>query len=69
MLAELFASRGGIGQLIRLYANNFQPAYVIAVIAVVSVAAIVAGSVWGRVETRMTRWRQTRGAATTQALA
>jgi ABC-type nitrate/sulfonate/bicarbonate transport system permease component len=69
MLAELFASRGGIGQLIRLYANNFQPAYVFAVIAVVSAAAIVAGSAWGRVEARMTRWRGTRGTATTQALA
>jgi ABC-type nitrate/sulfonate/bicarbonate transport system permease component len=68
MLAELFASRGGIGQLIRLYANTFQPAYVFALIAVVSAAAVVAGSAWGRVETRMTRWRATRGPATTQAL-
>jgi ABC-type nitrate/sulfonate/bicarbonate transport system permease component len=69
MLAELFASRGGIGQLIRLYANSFQPAYVFAVVAVVSAAAIIAGSLWGRLETRMTRWRDARGASTTQALA
>jgi ABC-type nitrate/sulfonate/bicarbonate transport system permease component len=69
MLAELFASRGGIGQLIRLYANNFQPAYVFAVIAVVSAAAIVAGSAWGWVEARMTRWRGTNRTAATQALA
>lgn len=57
MIAELFASTEGIGYLIRVYTTNFDTAHLLAVVLLVSLAAIAAGSLWNQVEARMTRWR------------
>lgn len=57
MIAELFASRGGIGQLIRGYANSFQPDYVIAIVLLASTAAVLLGNVWTGLERRFSSWR------------
>lgn len=56
LIAELWASRGGIGQLIVLYTSNFKADHVLAITLVVAVVAVVAGSLWSRLEKRMD-WR------------
>lgn len=56
LIAELWASRGGIGQLIVLYTSNFKADHVLAITLVVAVVAVAAGSLWSRLEKRMD-WR------------
>jgi ABC-type nitrate/sulfonate/bicarbonate transport system permease component len=69
MIAQLWASRGGIGDLIRTYSTTLQTDYVLAVVLVVTLAAILAGALWTRVEDRLNRWRGSRGTAVTAGLA
>lgn len=57
MIAELWASRGGLGSLIRLYSNELNTANVLALVLVVSLVAILCGAGWTKVESRLSRWR------------
>ena len=57
MIAQLWASQGGIGSLIRTYSATLQTEYVLAIVLVITVVAVLAGTVWTQVETRMNRWR------------
>jgi ABC-type nitrate/sulfonate/bicarbonate transport system permease component len=57
VVAELFASTSGIGSLVRIYSNNFQTAEALALVLTISLAIILVGTAWNRVEARLTRWR------------
>lgn len=57
LIAQLFASQGGIGQLVKEYTNNFDSAHLMAVVLAVSVVSIIAGSLWNRLEAKAVRWR------------
>lgn len=57
MIAQLWASRGGIGDLIKAYSTNLRTGNVLAIVLVITIVAILAGSLWTRVETRLNRWR------------
>lgn len=57
MIAELWASVGGIGGLIRAYAATLRTDYVLATVLTLSVGAILAGTMWTRLETVLSRWR------------
>ena len=63
MIAQLWASDGGIGPLIRTYSAALRTDYVLAIVLLITIIAIVAGALWTRAETRLNRWRST-GAAT-----
>lgn len=57
LIGELFASDAGIGYLIKVYTNQFRTDRTLAVVMLLSFAAIVAGTLWTRVESRLSRWR------------
>lgn len=57
LIAELFASSAGIGFLIKIYTNQFRTDRTLAVVLMLSLLAIVAGTLWSRVEVRLQRWR------------
>ncbi len=57
LIAELWASRGGIGQLIELYTSQFRAGHVLAITLVVALLAILMGSLWTRME-RAVDWRR-----------
>lgn len=57
MIVELYVSVGGLGQLIRQYTNDLATDKVFALIGAVVVAAVLLGTLWNRLETRMSRWR------------
>jgi ABC-type nitrate/sulfonate/bicarbonate transport system permease component len=59
LISELWASQGGVGSLIRIYADRLDSAHVIALIGIISVIAILGGTLWARVEARLSRWRNT----------
>lgn len=65
LVAEVWISQVGIGRLVRIYANNFETDRIMAVVLVVTVALIAAGSAWNVLETRLTRWRGAALAGTT----
>lgn len=56
--AQLFVSAVGIGYLVRLYTNNFQINHAMALVLTTAALVIVMGSIWNRVESRLTAWRQ-----------
>ncbi len=56
--AQLFVSAVGIGYLVRLYTNNFQINEAMALVLGTAIVVIVMGTIWNRVETRLTAWRQ-----------
>lgn len=56
--AQLFVSAVGIGYLVRLYTNNFQINHAMALVLTTAALVIVLGSIWNRVESRLTAWRQ-----------
>lgn len=58
LIAQLFVSTVGIGNLVHIYANNFQTDRALALEVVIAVVVIVAGSGWSSIETRLTRWRE-----------
>ncbi len=57
VIAELFIATIGIGAQVRIYSNNFQTAEALALVLTVSLGVIIIGTVWNRVESRLTRWR------------
>ena len=57
VVAELFASTSGIGNLVKIYTNNFQTAEALALVLTISVAVIVVGTGWNKVESRFIDWR------------
>lgn len=64
LIAELWASRGGIGDLIRLYSSLFRSGHVLAITLAVAILAILLGTIWTDLERRVD-WRRTESAATT----
>jgi ABC-type nitrate/sulfonate/bicarbonate transport system permease component len=60
LISELWASQGGVGTLIKVYSNRLDTAHVLAIILIISFVAIVAGTLWSRLENRLGRWRTTR---------
>lgn len=69
LIAELWASSDGVGGLIRVYAEQLHTDKTLALMLAVTILAVVAGTIWNHLETRLTKWRQTSaaGAATTTA--
>ncbi|MET7861598.1 ABC transporter permease subunit [Streptomyces sp. NPDC005318] len=57
LTAEIWASTDGIGGLTRTFAENLQTSHVLALIITVSICAILLGSLWNTVESRLTKWR------------
>lgn len=57
LIAELFASDAGVGYLIKIYTNQFRTDRTLAVVLMLSLLAIIAGSLWTRLEDRLQRWR------------
>lgn len=69
MIVELYVSVGGLGQLIRQYTNDLATDKVFALIGAVVVAAVLLGTLWNRVEMRMSRWRTDGGGTLTGSVA
>lgn len=65
VIAELYISAGGLGQVIRQYTNQFETDKVLAMIIAVSIVAVLVGVVWTRLEQRLARWREARSATST----
>jgi ABC-type nitrate/sulfonate/bicarbonate transport system permease component len=65
LIVELYVSVGGLGQLIRNYTNDLATNKVLALIGEVVVAAVLLGTLWTRVERRMSRWRSDGGGTIT----
>lgn len=57
LIFELFLSVTGLGRLLNAYSNDLRTAEVFAIVLFFSIIAIVLGSIWSRVERRLTRWR------------
>jgi NitT/TauT family transport system permease protein len=55
--------------LIRVYAEQLHTDKTLALMLAVTILAVVAGTIWNHLETRLTKWRQTSAAdaATTTA--
>jgi ABC-type nitrate/sulfonate/bicarbonate transport system permease component len=58
LIFELFISVGGLGGLISFYTNGLRTDRVFAIILGISIAAILLGEGWSRLERRLSRWRQ-----------
>jgi ABC-type nitrate/sulfonate/bicarbonate transport system permease component len=58
VIAQLFVSTVGIGFLVRLYSNNFQIDKAMALTFIMAALVIGTGTVWARLESRLTRWRE-----------
>jgi ABC-type nitrate/sulfonate/bicarbonate transport system permease component len=70
LIFELFISVGGLGGLISFYTNGLRTDRVFAIILGISIAAILLGEGWSRLERRLSSWRQMgSSAAATQAQA
>lgn len=57
VVAELFASTSGIGTLVKIYTNNFQTAEALGLVMTISIAVILVGTLWNRLERHLIRWR------------
>jgi ABC-type nitrate/sulfonate/bicarbonate transport system permease component len=57
MIAQLWASRGGIGDLIRTYSATLKTDYVMAIVLLITIVAVIAGSLWTKVEVNLNKWR------------
>lgn len=57
LIAELFAASAGVGFLIRIYTNQFRTDRTLAIVLMLSILAILGGSMWDRLERRLNRWR------------
>jgi ABC-type nitrate/sulfonate/bicarbonate transport system permease component len=69
LIFELFISVGGLGGLISFYTNGLRTDRVFAIIFGISLAAILLGAGWSRLERRLSRWRQMGSStASTQAV-
>lgn len=67
MIAQLWASDGGIGPLIRTYSSAMRTDYVLAIVLIITVVSVLAGALWTRAETRLNRWRSSGAGAVTTA--
>jgi ABC-type nitrate/sulfonate/bicarbonate transport system permease component len=57
IIVELFISIAGLGHLIHQYTNNLETDKVLLLVFTVIVVSILAGTLWSRLESRLTRWR------------
>ncbi|MGV9796538.1 ABC transporter permease [Mycobacterium sp. NPDC003449] len=57
MIAQLWASDGGIGPLMRTYSSALRTDYVMAIVLLITLVAVVAGIAWSAAEQRLSRWR------------
>lgn len=57
VIAELWASSGGIGSLMMLYRDNVETDKVLALILILSLLAILTGSLWNSLERQLMRGR------------
>lgn len=57
ILAELYATRKGIGYFTSFYAESFEPQNLFALVAMIAAAAIILNELLRRAETRFGRWR------------
>lgn len=67
MIAQLWASDGGIGPLIRTYSAALKADYVLAIVLIITVVSVLAGALWSRAEAYLNRWRSSGTGATTVA--
>jgi len=58
VIVQMFVSTVGVGYLVRIYTNLFEIDKALAVVILVAVAIILAGTAWGKLEQRLTRWRK-----------
>lgn len=69
LIMELFISVGGLGEIIKFYTNGLRVDRVFALVIGVSFVAVLAGSVWSRIEVSLSRWRpQATGAVTEDSI-
>lgn len=57
MIAQLWASDGGIGPLMRTYSSALRTDYVMAIVLLITLVAVLAGIAWTGAEQRLSRWR------------
>lgn len=57
MIAQLWASDGGIGPLMRTYTSALRTDYVMAIVLLITVVSVAAGIGWTYFEQRLSRWR------------
>jgi ABC-type nitrate/sulfonate/bicarbonate transport system permease component len=57
MIAQLWASDGGIGPLMRTYSSALRTDYVLAIVLLITLVAVIAGIAWSAAEQRLSRWR------------
>jgi NitT/TauT family transport system permease protein len=57
LIMELYISTGGIGALIQNYSNQLKTGNVLALVLFVVIVSILLGTLWTRLELRMSRWR------------
>jgi ABC-type nitrate/sulfonate/bicarbonate transport system permease component len=57
MIAQLWASDGGIGPLMRTYSSSLRTDYVMAIVLLITLVAVLAGVGWTAAEQRLSRWR------------
>jgi ABC-type nitrate/sulfonate/bicarbonate transport system permease component len=57
ILAELYVSTGGVGYFTKLFAENFDPAPLFALIGILAVMAIALNEIVRMAERRFTRWK------------
>jgi ABC-type nitrate/sulfonate/bicarbonate transport system permease component len=65
VIAELYISAGGLGQVIRQYTNQLETDKVLAMIIAISIVAVLVGVAWTHLEHRLARWRDERMATST----
>jgi NitT/TauT family transport system permease protein len=58
LLAELYVSSGGVGYFTQLYTTGFQPANLLALIAMLAIVAVTLNETCRRAEIRFSRWRE-----------
>jgi NitT/TauT family transport system permease protein len=58
LLAELYVSSGGVGYFTHLYTTGFEPAKLLALIAMLAVVAITLNETCRRAEIRFSDWRE-----------
>lgn len=58
ILAELYASQGGIGYYTRHYSDSFEPQNLFALVILIAAAAIILNEILRKAETHFSRWRQ-----------
>lgn len=68
VIVELFISVAGLGHLVHQYTNNLETDKVLLLVFTVIVVSILAGTLWSRLESRLTKWRPQSSSGATKAL-